>query len=141
MHCGWQSHIIFRLYIFFYVTQCHLDVTDLTAYFKVQWNFLIAEILYIGDLSATATFLRNGWNAVYISYYTPELTSLQQTLPITAHITHFLREVCKNFASENVLQFRLLFLRSLLFYFLANLMTFSFFSSIYLRLTKILIYI
>ena len=43
----------------------------------------------------------------------------------TSNIRHFLQEICIHFTLDNVLQFRLSFLQSLLFYFLASLMAFS----------------
>ena len=43
----------------------------------------------------------------------------------TSNIRRFLQEICIHFTLDNVLQFRLSFLRSLLFYFLATLMAFS----------------
>ena len=43
----------------------------------------------------------------------------------TSNIRHFLQELCIHFTLDNVLQFCLSSLRSLLFYFLASLMAFS----------------
>ena len=43
----------------------------------------------------------------------------------TSSIMHFLQDICMQFTLENVLQFLLSFLRSLLFYFFASLMAFS----------------
>ena len=43
----------------------------------------------------------------------------------TSNIRHFLQEICIHFTLDNVLQFRLNFLRSLLFHFLARFMAFS----------------
>ena len=43
----------------------------------------------------------------------------------TFNIRHFLQEICIHFTLDNVLQFRLRFLWSLLLYFLASLMAFS----------------
>ena len=42
-----------------------------------------------------------------------------------SNIWHFLKDICIHFSLDNVLQFRLNFLRSLLFYFSAILMAFS----------------
>ena len=42
-----------------------------------------------------------------------------------SNIWHFLKNICIHFSLDNVLQFRLSFLRSLLFYFSAILMAFS----------------
>ena len=55
------------------------------------------------------------------------------TLPPTTELSiintfnrrYFLQETCMHFTLDNVLQFRLSFLRSLLFYFLTSLMVFS----------------
>ena len=43
----------------------------------------------------------------------------------TSTIRYFLQKIYIHFVLDNVLQFRLSFLRSLLFYFLASLMAFS----------------
>ena len=42
-----------------------------------------------------------------------------------SNVRHLLQEMCIHFTFDNVLQFRLSFLQSLLFYFLASLMAFS----------------
>ena len=107
----------------------------------MQWNLLIADILYSGHLSTTVTFLRNviwpsnfhsktsmQWT-LYIRYLSIAdiIFRSQSTLPprtdsITGHIRHLLFHfICVHFTLDSALHFRLSFLRSFLFYFLASL--------------------
>ena len=72
--------------------------------------------LYSGDLSIVDII------------FSSQLTSLPRTdlsIADTANIRLLLQEICIHFTLGNVLQFRLSFLRYLLFYLLASLMAFS----------------
>ena len=76
-----------------------------------MWRTLYSEHLSIVDI-------------IFRSQLTlPPRTDL--SIADTSNIRHFLQEICIHFTLDNVLQFRLSFLRSLLFYFLATLMAFS----------------
>ena len=72
--------------------------------------------LYSGHLSTVDTIFRS------------QVTSLSRTdlsIADTSNIRHFLQEIGIHFTLDNILQFRLSFLWSFLFYFLGSVMAFS----------------
>ena len=90
-----------------------------------EWNLLKADILFSGQLSATDNFLQNRWNDVQ-TFITKSLCSGQPSIAdiifmpqITLHLRTPNNRPCKKYYTflDNVLQIRLSFLRSLLFYF------------------------
>ena len=90
---------------------------------KLQWNLLIPDILYSRHLSTTDTFLGSGWNDGQTLITKPPCSG--HLIANTSNIRHVMQEICIYFTLDNVLQFHLSFLWSLLFYFLASLMAFS----------------
>ena len=101
------------------------------SFLSLQWNLLTVDILCSGHLSTADFFLRNGWNDGQTLTTKPLCsgnfivsTSLQWT-SLLCPKSHYPQEMCTRFTFDNVLQFRLSFLRSLLFHFLASLIDFS----------------
>ena len=109
---------------------------------RIQWNLHIAPPLYNGHFSQERMKWRsNSHNKtpMYRTLYSEHLSivdiifrfqlTLQPRTNLliadTSNIRHFLQEICIHFTFDNVLQFRLSSLQSLLFYFLASLMAFS----------------
>ena len=95
---------------------------------KIQWNLLIADILFSGHVSTTDTFLRNWRNddqiliikllcsghsiadtsVEWASFLGPNSHYL--SIVDTSNMRHFLQEICIHFTLDNVLQFRFSFL-------------------------------